>query len=410
MIFAPGGIAFTSSHVAIPVLTHVSKPVASIACGKNDFTILETFGGTYESAKTDGRKEFQRMLSYVEANKNSVSHILVYTLDRFSRTGGAAIQLADDLRKKFGVSVFAVTQPTDDSNPNGIFQQNIQLLFSEFDNQLRRQRAMAGMKEKFERGIWCIRPPFGYSIIKENGVKSIVVNKQGEILAQAFEWKAKGFKNEEILVKLAEKGLVLYKQKLSAILKNPFYAGIVSTKMLDGQVVQGTHEQMIPQKLFLQIHAQKKSKQGRYDIVQKTDRCDLPLKVFLQCGACKQPFTGYYVPRKDSAYPYYKCRGGSCRCNVPAKALNARFVDYLRYLQLHPVDGPSEKNIYKELGLAAGGLFDLAELWLSADHRQREKIQWFIFPGGIIYKAGEPLEAITINPLFGANISYSKAA
>jgi hypothetical protein len=65
---------------------------------------------------------------------------------------------------------------------------------------------MAGMKEKFERGIWCIRPPFGYSILKENGIKSIVVNKQGEILAQAFEWKAKGFKNEEILGETCREG------------------------------------------------------------------------------------------------------------------------------------------------------------------------------------------------------------
>jgi hypothetical protein len=211
-------------------------------------------------------------------------------------------------------------------------------------------------------------------------------------------------------VKLAEKGLVLYKQKLSAILKNPFYAGIISTKMLDGEVVEGTHEKMIPQKLFLQIHTQKKSKQGRYEIVQKTDKCDLPLKVFLHCGKCKQPFTGYYVSRSNKAYPYYKCRGESCRCNVPAKVLNARFVDYMRHLELQPVDTPAEKIIYKELGLVAGATFDLAELWLSSDHRVREKMQWFVFPKGITYKAGEPLEAITINPFFVSSVPYSQAA
>ena len=48
------------------------------------------FGGVYESAKTDGRKEFQRMLDYIKHQKGRISHILVYTTCRFSRTGGTS--------------------------------------------------------------------------------------------------------------------------------------------------------------------------------------------------------------------------------------------------------------------------------------------------------------------------------
>ena len=92
---------------------------------RNGFTIAASFGGTYESAKTDGRKEFARMLDYVKKSKGAVSHILVYTLDRFSRTGGGAIKLAEELREKYGVTVFAVTQPADTSNPSGVLQQSI---------------------------------------------------------------------------------------------------------------------------------------------------------------------------------------------------------------------------------------------------------------------------------------------
>ena len=69
-------------------------------------------------------EEFVRMLEFVEENKGRVSHILVYALDRFSRTGGSAIKLTMDLREKFGVTVLAVTQPTDTSNPSGVFLQN----------------------------------------------------------------------------------------------------------------------------------------------------------------------------------------------------------------------------------------------------------------------------------------------
>ena len=120
---------------------------------RNNQTVVSYFGGTYESAKTDGRKEFVRMLDFIKKSKGKISHLLVYSLDRFSRTGGGAIKLATDLREKYGVSVFAITQPTDTNNPSGVLHQNIQFLFSEYDNQLRKQKAVAGMKEKFQKWI-----------------------------------------------------------------------------------------------------------------------------------------------------------------------------------------------------------------------------------------------------------------
>jgi site-specific DNA recombinase len=76
-----------------------------------------------------------------------------------------------------------------------VLHQNIQLLFSEFDNQLRKQRAVAGMKEKFQKGEWVTRVPQGYDIIKINGVRKIVVNEEGKKLRKAFYWRARGMKN-----------------------------------------------------------------------------------------------------------------------------------------------------------------------------------------------------------------------
>ena len=49
---------------------------------KKGLVVLDYFGGTFESAKSDERKEFQRMLSYVKRNKE-VDTIIVYSYDRF---------------------------------------------------------------------------------------------------------------------------------------------------------------------------------------------------------------------------------------------------------------------------------------------------------------------------------------
>src|SRR5436305_376431 len=86
---------------------------------RSNIRTAEYFGGTYESAKTDGRKEFGRMLDYIKKNKNVVTHVLVYLLDRFSRSGDGAMKLAKELREKYGVTIIAVTQPIDTSNPGG---------------------------------------------------------------------------------------------------------------------------------------------------------------------------------------------------------------------------------------------------------------------------------------------------
>jgi len=53
---------------------------------RKGLNVVEYFGGTYESAKTDDRKEFNRMLSYVKRSKD-ITYVVVYSYERFSRTG-----------------------------------------------------------------------------------------------------------------------------------------------------------------------------------------------------------------------------------------------------------------------------------------------------------------------------------
>lgn len=96
---------------------------------KNKLDVKGFFRGTYESAKSDERKEFGRMLKFVKASKERISFILVYSLDRFSRTGDSAIYIAGEL-KKTGVNIMAVTQPIDTNSHAGVLQQNIQLFLA----------------------------------------------------------------------------------------------------------------------------------------------------------------------------------------------------------------------------------------------------------------------------------------
>jgi len=289
---------------------------------RNHMTVAAYFGGTYESAKTDGRKEFQCMLDYIRKHKGRISHILVYTIDRFSRTGGAAIKLATDLREKYGIIVFAVTQPTDTSNPSGALHQNIQLLFSEYDNQIRGQRAVAGLKEQYQKGVWASKPPQGYDTVKINGERKLVINEVGKKIRKAFLWKAAGMKNEEIIGRLRAMGVPMYKQQLTKIFTKPFYCGLINHGLLEGKIVQGNHEPLISQEIFLKVNNIHQHTAG-YGVPHKKEDDHLPLKVFVKCYHCRQPFTGYLVKAKDLYY--YKCRTTGCQCNKSAKKLHEQF-------------------------------------------------------------------------------------
>src|SRR4051794_19887240 len=62
------------------------------------YKIIEEFGGTYESGKSDfTRKEFTRLIDKVKKSRKRPYAILVYKMSRFSRSGGNAIGLVSHL-------------------------------------------------------------------------------------------------------------------------------------------------------------------------------------------------------------------------------------------------------------------------------------------------------------------------
>lgn len=210
---------------------------------KRGLNIVGYFGGTYESAKTDDRKEFNRMLSFVKRSKN-ITYVIVYSYERFSRSGINGAQIADDLLKKYGVVTLAVTQELDPTTPAGSFQQKILFLFGQMDNELRRDKTVTGMTELLRKGYCPYAIPRGYiNLNKGKAVnQNIVVSEEGKLLRKAFEWKAKeSMKNSDIVKRLQKMGVKMDDRRLGEMLSNPFYCGIITSKMIPSEVIQGRH-------------------------------------------------------------------------------------------------------------------------------------------------------------------------
>ncbi len=298
---------------------------------RNKLEIVEHFGGTHESAKNDDRKEFNKMLKFVRKGNAGISHIIVYSFDRFSRSGANGLKLIQDLKDE-GISVLSVTQNVDASTPSGSLQQSIQMVFSEYDNNQRKLKCMAGSKERLKQGYWVSMAPYGYDQATINGEQRITVNKIGEKLRKAFLMKAsQGLSNVEIVEQLRQMGLKdMYKQKLTKIFANPFYCGYISHAMLEGEVVKGRHEKLVSEAVFMKVNNLQAQNRHGYKKLEYDEM--LPLKRFVKCEQCNTVLTGYEV--KAKGIHYYKCPTTGCKSNINAGKLHEQFQDHLKPLQV----------------------------------------------------------------------------
>ncbi|MBT8308032.1 MAG: recombinase family protein [Maribacter sp.] len=298
---------------------------------RKELEVIEYFGGTYESAKSDERREFQKMLNYVKRRKN-IGYIIVYSYDRFSRTGANGAYISGQLKKQ-GVAVISATQEIDVTTSAGTFQENLFHMFSHFDNQIRRDKSITGMQEKLRRGYWTGSYPFGYTNTNpgKGKIPNFVITEKGRLLKQAFIWKANvNMSHVEIAKRLKEKGLNINAKKLTDLFRNPFYCGLIVNSLIPGEVIQGKHEALISKKVFLKIHDLLHT--GDTPKKYSFDDENLPLKKFVRSSVCGTPYTGFIVKKKGLYY--YKNRRKGSKENRSAKKLHAEFLNLLERFRI----------------------------------------------------------------------------
>ncbi len=340
------------------------KQICEDYCIRNGFTVIEYFGGTHESAKTDeGRKEFMRMMESVKKGKPKISHIVVYSYDRFSRSGDTS--LIKELRE-LGVKIHAVTQPVDDDTPSGRFFQSMHSGYAEWENAEREKKCKEGMLAKLKKGEVVTRPPIGYDKKKlAPGEKAqCVINEKGRLLRQAFYWAAEeNISQAEVILRLRPMGLSLTPPQLSVIFRNIFYAGYISNNLLGDELVRGKHEPLISEEIFMKVNRLLDNNHQGYKINKEQEA--VPLKGFCKCSKCGGSLTGYFVNKK---YWYYKCKNWQCKLNVSSGHLNNLFTQRLEEYRVNPALVPALKKILE------GTYYKLNESDLRREKPLKEEI------------------------------------
>ena len=300
-------------------------------CTREHIQVLKVFVEKGESAKTAERTEFINAISFCSDKKNAVDYFVVYKLDRFARNQADHITVRQTL-KRYHTELKSVTEPISDS-PVGKMMEGILSAFAEFDNNVRTERSVNGMKERIKQGIWVWQAPMGYCRT-EKGANLTPHPTYAPFIKTIFEEYAKGIHTFDSLAKyVTDRGFTMKNGKpaipqlIEKIIRNPLYCGRIKVWDIE---IKGKFEPIISERLFDQCQ---ESGKRRPKTPRLAKNSDFPLRKLATCEFCNKPLTGSKATgRQGQKYPYYHHHKQNCEhaAFVPKAHFEQMFVEYLQ--------------------------------------------------------------------------------
>ena len=198
---------------------------------ERDEKVIEYIDNGFSGGNTN-RDAFRRMMSQVEEGK--IKKIIVYRLDRISRSLADFVGILDTL-KKHNVGFFSSRESFDTSSPYGEMIVKILMVFAEFERQSIIERVTQAYAHRSEKGLYMGgRQPYGFDLTDTviYGIKTKMltqVDTEAENIRYIFESYAVSGVTLRNLMDNLMKNSIMPRQgswstsKLSTIMKNPIY-------------------------------------------------------------------------------------------------------------------------------------------------------------------------------------------
>lgn len=341
--------------------------------------VVKEFVDRGASAKSADRPELQKMLQYIEENKNRIDYVIVHKVDRLARNRGDDVDITRALQKA-GVKLVSTTESIDES-PSGILLHGIMSSIAEFYSRNLANEVIKGLSQKAKNGGTNYRAPLGYKnirVIDDKGRedRTVILDEERAPLVQlAFENYATGdWTINDLAEYLALRGLTtqatpkvpskpIDKGVLNNILINPYYKGQV---YFQGALYPGKHTPLTDEKTWQQVQDVLASHMNG----ERTRKHPHYLKGTVYCGKCMSRLIFQNAKSHSGAiYPYFVCAGRhSKRSDCQQKAILIEVVE-------HEIE-----KLYDKMSMTHD-LRERLEAWLnqriqeSADEFTKEKTQ-----------------------------------
>ena len=283
-------------------------------CEIKDWKIYDTYiDGGFSGANTQ-RPELERLIS--DAKRKKIDIVLVYKLDRLSRSQKDTLFLIEDVFAKNDVAFISLQENFDTSTPFGKASIGMLSVFAQLEREQIKERMMLGKEGRAKDGksmSWTTIP-FGYDYSKETGILSVNPT-QALIVKRIFTEYLNGKPVVKIIRDLNAEGHIGRKRPWGEtitkyLLKNETYLGKSKYK---GKVFEGQHDAIISQELFdlvqLEVERRQISALEKYNN-PRPFRAKYMLSGLMKCGYCGASL-GLRYTRKDKngiSHHKYQCR------------------------------------------------------------------------------------------------------
>ncbi|MFJ6263172.1 recombinase family protein, partial [Rhodococcus erythropolis] len=239
-------------------------------------------------------------------NLKKIDVVVVYKLDRLSRSQRDTLELIEEHFLKNHVDFVSITETLDTSTPFGKAMIGILSVFAQLERETIAERMRMGHLKRAEKGLrgnGGDYDPAGYT--REDG-HLIIKKDEADHIKRAFDLYEQYYSITRVQETLKEEGYPIWRfRRYRDILSNTLYIGRVT---FSGNEYEGQHEPIVSLDQFKRVQTLLKRHKGHNAHKAKQSL----LSGLITCSCCGEKYVSYSTGKsKDTEskrYYYYICR------------------------------------------------------------------------------------------------------
>ena len=260
-----------------------------------------------ESSLKDVRIKFEKIVDEIKASNEKVA-LIVETIDRLQRSFKESV-LLDQFRKEGRLEIHFLRENLiirKESNSSEIRRWDLGVFLAKSYVLQITDNVNRSIEQKLRNGEFPGRPPFGYNNVRDEQDKSKIELHpfKSKVVHKIFEWYATdAYSITEIHDKVKKDfHLKLFRSRIEAILKHPFYYGEMRYR---GQIYPHKHPTIVSKQLFDHVQG---IFAGRNKKPFKYKGLSFLYRGLIRCKECDCAITPIRKTKKSGRkYVYYHC-------------------------------------------------------------------------------------------------------